>query len=126
MAYRNRQLLIDQSLEAIKKYKLIWIQEIAAFLPISRATFYKKNLDKVDTIKEALERNKVELKVALRKKWYDSENAATQIALYKLIGTDEESDRINSQHVKQSGETKIIVEYTDGKPNQGQDSEAAR
>ena len=71
-----------------------------SYLPCSKQTFYDHHLDKVDAIKAAIEKNRTDLKIGLRKKWYESDNATTQIALYKLIGTDDESDRINSQKNK--------------------------
>jgi len=99
MAYDTNELE-RQSLEAITKYKLIWIEEVISYLPCARSTFYDNELDKSDTIKAAILKNRNDLKVGLRKKWYESDNATTQIALYKLIGTDDESDRINSQKQK--------------------------
>ena len=57
--------------------------------------------------KDCQYQNKVNIKVGLRKKWYESEHPATQIALYKLIGTDEESNRINSQFIKAEVKTEI-------------------
>jgi hypothetical protein len=43
-----------------------------------------------------LEQNKVEVKSALRSKWFKGNNPLTQMALYKLIGTEEEYHRIAS------------------------------
>ena len=99
MAYDTKKLE-RQALEAINKYKLIWIEEVLSYLPCSKQTFYDHGLDKLDTIKNAITKNRTDLKVGLRKKWYDSDNPTTQIALYKLIGTEDESDRINSQKNK--------------------------
>ena len=101
--------LEQQALEAINKYKLIWIEEVLSYLPCSKQTFYNHGLDLLDSIKDAILKNRTDLKVGLRKKWYESDNATTQIALYKLIGTDDESDRINSQKTKteHSGEVQF-------------------
>lgn len=88
-----------QALEEIVKRKLVFFDEIASYLPCSRATCYNHGLDKLDSIKTALEKNRVDLKAGLRKKWYEGDNATTQIALYKLIGTDDEAHRLNgSKH----------------------------
>jgi hypothetical protein len=108
MAYDTKELE-RQSLEAITKYKLIWIEEVVSYLPCSKPTFYEHKLNELNSIKEAVQKNRDDLKVGLRKKWYESDNATTQIALYKLIGTDDESDRINSQKqkVEHSGEIQI-------------------
>lgn len=108
MGYDTSELE-KKSLEVIAKYKLVFIDEISPLIGISNATFYNHQLEKLDTIKDALQKNKVELKAGLRKKWYESTAPATQIALYKLIGTDEESDRINSQQTKVTGNLKTTL-----------------
>jgi hypothetical protein len=43
-----------------------------------------------------LDKNKIEVKNGLRNKWYNGSNPLTQMALYKLIGTEEEYHRIAS------------------------------
>jgi hypothetical protein len=108
MAYDTKELEA-QALDAISKYKLIWIEEVVSFLPCTKPTFYDHKLNESYSIKAAIEKNRTDLKIGLRKKWYESENATTQIALYKLIGTESESDRINSQKqkVEHSGEINI-------------------
>ena len=108
MAYDTIELE-KKVLEAIETHKLFFIEDIVAYLPCSRATFYNHKLDKLDTIKEALEKNRIEIKCSLRKKWYNSDSAVLQIALYKLIATDEESIGINSQ------KTEVEHSFT-GKP----------
>ena len=96
MAYRKENM-IKQCLEVIEKYKLIWITEISAFVPFDRATFYRHKCDKCDTIKKALEDNRITIKISLRKIWYESNNPTLQLALYKLLATKEEFERINVQ-----------------------------
>ena len=100
MAYKTHELE-QKALEVIQKNMLVFISDVCSFMNLSKQTFYDHKLDQLDSIKEALEKNKSTLKAGLRKKWYESDNATVQIALYKLIGSDEESDRINSQKVKQ-------------------------
>jgi len=96
MAYKKSELE-SESLKVIKEHNLIFIQDVIGFLPCSSSTFYDNELEKSETIKKALESNKITLKVGLRKKWYDSDNPTTQIALYKLLATDEENEKITSQ-----------------------------
>ena len=103
MAYKTAELE-KQALTAIKKHKLIFIEEVASFLPCDKTTFYNHKLHEFDTLKSALLANKVNMKAGLRKKWYAGDNATTQIALYKLIGTNEEADRLNG---KQKNETTV-------------------
>lgn len=98
MAY-DRKKIFEQAKEAIEKYKLFFIEDVVAWLPIARSTFweyYPDKSDEMDTLKELLDKNKVEVKSALRSKWFKGNNPLTQMALYKLIGTEEEYHRIAS------------------------------
>jgi len=97
------------ALKVINEHKLVFINEVASYMDTSRATFYNHGLDKLDTIKDALEQNRINVKKGLRKKWYESDNATTQIALYRLTSTDEELSKLNSQKVEHSGELKTGV-----------------
>ena len=87
---------IEKALKVIKNEKIFYIDEIAASMGISRETFYKYNLHKNDIIREAIEETKIGIKKLLRKKWQDSDNATLQIALYRIIANDDETQRLNS------------------------------
>jgi len=108
MAY-NKQEMINQSLEAIKKFNLIFLDELFAYVPFSRATFYNYKLDILDNIKKAIEDNKIRIKGGLRKKWYDSDNFSSQLALYKLAGNDEERKKLSQSFIEIDGQTKTDV-----------------
>lgn len=98
MAYKKADLE-KQALEAIKKHNLFFIQDVVAFLPCSSSTFYDKELEKSESIKEALETNRIKTKNGLRAKWFHGNAPATQIALYKLLADEDEVRRLSSQHV---------------------------
>ena len=114
MAYKTTDL-IKKSLAAIEQRKLIFYDEIASYLPCSRATFYNHKLDKLDDIKDALEKNRDEIKSALRAKWYKSDNATLQIALMRLVCTDEERRKlaINYQEVTGKDGEKLYGDMTE-------------
>lgn len=98
MAY-NRVKIYEQAKDLIEKKKLFFIEDVVTLLPISKQTFYdyfKVDSYELDTIKELLDKNKIEIKNGLRNKWYNGNNPLTQMALYKLIGTEEEYHRIAS------------------------------
>ena len=98
MAY-DRKKIYEQALDIIEKKKLFFIEDVISLLPISKQTFYeffKVESNELDTIKELLDKNKIEVKNGLRNKWYNGNNPLTQMALYKLIGTEEEYHRIAS------------------------------
>ena len=78
---------------AIIEHGLIFKADIWAHIGISHSTFYEHFSDFSECLKEieqALLKNKIDLKVGLRRKWRDSENATLQLALYKLVCTNEE------------------------------------
>ena len=66
-----------------------------AYVPYSKQTFYTHKLDEVDDIKSLLQKNRSDMKVKMRKKWYKSDNATLQIGLMKLISDDDEAHRLN-------------------------------
>jgi hypothetical protein len=111
MAY-NTQNMVSQCFEVIKEKKLIWIEEIFAFVPFCKATFYNKKLDELDSIKKALEDNRIEMKAVMRVKWLVSDNPTLQLALYRLIATPEEFDRLNVQRINHTskGESMRTIE----------------
>ena len=106
MAYKKQEM-IDQAIDAIQENELIFIEEIFAFVPYSKATFYAKKLDESDTIKKALNDVKISTKSHLRKTWRKSDNPSLQIALYKLIGTDEETEKLNGSKQKHEHSGKV-------------------
>jgi hypothetical protein len=98
MAY-NRSKLYEEAKDLIEKKKLFFIEDVVTLLPIAKKTFYEWfpiDSDECNTIKELLDKNKIEIKNGLRNKWYNGNNPLTQMALYKLIGTEEEYHRIAS------------------------------
>jgi hypothetical protein len=110
MAY-DRIKIYQQALDLIEKKKLFFIEDVVTLLPCSRSTFWEffpDKSDELDNIKEALDKNKIEVKNGLRNKWYNGNNPLTQMALYKLIGTEEEYHRIAS--TKTESKQSISVE----------------
>lgn len=97
MAY-NTDELEKEALKLIVDKKLFFITDVVALMACDRQTFYNHKLDKLDSIKEALAKNKVEVKNSLRKKWHDSDNPTTQVALYKLISEDDERKKLSQQY----------------------------
>ena len=47
MAY-DRKKIFEQAKEAIEKYKLFFIEDVVAWLPIARSTFWEYYPDKSD------------------------------------------------------------------------------
>lgn len=108
----------QKAIGAIEEHDLYFITDIIPFLPCSRATFYNLGLDKVDNIKEALEKNKINAKIDLRKKWLQSDNATMQMGIMKLLSSDEELKKLAMEYKEHSGKVnfeKIEVEIVNPK-----------
>jgi hypothetical protein len=102
MAY-DRAKIYGQAKEVILKHKLFFIEDIIAFLPISKPTFYEFfpiDSNELNTLKEMLELGRTELKVSMRSKWYKSNAPALQMALMKLIATPEELRKLSMQFIE--------------------------
>ena len=100
MAY-NRTEIFEQAKKVIVKNKLFFVEDIVAFLPCSKSTFYEfypDGSDELDELKGLLETNRIELKVSMRSKWYKSNAPALQMALMKLIATPEELRKLSMTH----------------------------
>jgi len=100
MAY-DKQKIFEQAKEMIVKHKLFFIEDIVAFLPCDKTTFYRffeVDCNEYNELKGMLETNRTELKVSMRSKWYKSNAPALQMALMKLICNDEERRMLSMQH----------------------------
>ena len=108
MAY-NTEELFNKAMEAIEKHKLFFIEDIISFLPCRKSTFYEHFSNETDYYKrmfEALEKNRTELKVSMRSKWYTSNAPALQMALMKLIATPEELRKLSMQFIESENTNK--------------------
>lgn len=97
MAY-DRSKIFDQAKDVIVKHNLFFIEDIVAFLPCSKPTFYEffpVDSNEFNELKDLLETNRTELKVSMRSKWYESNAPALQMALMKLIATPEELKKLS-------------------------------
>lgn len=118
MAY-NRQKIFTQAKEVTIKHKLFFIEDIIAFLPITKPTFYDffpVDSNEFNELKELLENNRVTLKVSMRSNWYKSKAPALQMALYKLIATTDEHkalQMIYNDHTTKGEKIQAPIKWTD-------------
>ena len=91
--------LEKQAIALIEAHRLVFIDDVCAYLPCSRTTFYDKGLNKSDAIKSALHKIRTAKKVALRSRWEEGDNATLQMGLYKLLATPEELAALSMQHI---------------------------
>lgn len=98
----NKNEIFEKAKQAIIDNSLYFIEDVVAFLPIVKVTFYDYfpvDSNEMNEIKELLDNNKISTKVKLRKKLGEGEKAAEILALYKLIATDDERRALSMQHV---------------------------
>jgi hypothetical protein len=99
MAY-DKKKIFEQAKEVTVKHKLFFIEDIVAFLPCDKTTFYRffePDCNEYNELKGLLETNRTTLKVSMRSKWYTSNAPALQMALMKLIATPEELKKLSMQ-----------------------------
>lgn len=115
MAY-DRLKIFEQAKEVIVKHKLFFVEDIVAFIPCSKQTFYEffpVQSDELDSLKMLLETNRTTLKVSMRSKWYTSNAPALQMALMKLIATPEELKKLSMTFVESENKnTNTITDYS--------------
>ena len=108
MAY-DRKKIFEKAKEVIVKYKLFFIEDIVAFLPCDKTTFYRffsPESNEYNELKELLEVERINLKVKLRSKWYNSNAPALQMALMKLIASPEELKKLSMQFIESENTNK--------------------
>jgi hypothetical protein len=113
MAYETEDLK-QQAISAIIENDLYFVSDVIAMLPCSKQTFYDHKLDQLDDIKKALEANRINAKIEMRKKWLKSDNATMQMGLMKLLSEDEELRKLAMEYREHGGEIKLPtlkVEY---------------
>jgi len=101
-----------KAIEVIDKNKLVFVEDICAMIGISKPTFYSHfevGSNDFNELSNMLEKNKISLKVMLRKKWLDSDNATTQMALYKLCSTPEEHKKLQQNYTDHTTNDKDII-----------------
>lgn len=101
MTYNDIDDIYEKAAKAIKENNLYFIEDIVAYIPIAKSTFYDYypiGSDKSNELKELLNQNRIEGKVKMRKNWMDSENATLQMGLYKLIASTDERKRLSQTY----------------------------
>jgi hypothetical protein len=122
MAY-NTEDLFNKAKEAIEKHKLFFIEDIVAFVPCDKTTFYRHfplESNEYNELKEMLNKNKIEIKSSMRSKWYKSDAPALQLALYKLIASPDEHQALQMNYVDHTTKGDKItppITWVDGNTN---------
>jgi hypothetical protein len=119
----DRDKLYQQAQTAIKENNLFFIEDVVAFIPCSKPTFYEHfpiDSNEFNNLKDLLEKNKIRTKSAIRAKLYKSPKASELLALYRLICTPEERKMLNQNYIELTGKggkdllPKIEIEIVNG------------
>jgi hypothetical protein len=114
MAYKTEDLLAT-AIEAIKKNRLIFIEDIIAYLPCGKTAFYEhfpNETNNYHRMTDLLDQNRTELKVSMRSKWYKSNSPALQMALMKLLSNETELRKLSMQAIEQKVDSTIVWKET--------------
>jgi len=115
MAY-NKEKIYLEALDICQKKKLFYIEQVVAFLPIAKKTFYEWfpiDSNECNAIKEILDTNKIEVSSALMRKWYESDNATLQMGLMKMIGTDEIRKALSTNWNENNNSGNITINWSE-------------
>jgi hypothetical protein len=105
---KNKEQHEKDIVKVIKGNKIMRIQHIFPFYPdLKSAQFYNLELEKSESIKEAIALNKSTTVNFLLNKWIDSDNPTLQISAFKVICDDEERKKLSLQYVESENNHQI-------------------
>jgi hypothetical protein len=88
-------------LDVIIKHKIMKIQHIFQhYTDLASAQFYNLELEKSESIKEAITTNKSKAVSYMLNKWVGSDNATLQISAFKVLCEDEDRKKLSMQFVE--------------------------
>ena len=88
-------------LDVIIKHKIMKIQHIFQhYTDLGSAQFYNLELEKSESIKEAITTNKSKAVSYMLNKWVGSDNATLQISAFKVLCEDEDRKKLSMQFVE--------------------------
>jgi hypothetical protein len=88
-------------LEVIEKNKVMKIQHIFShYLDLKSSQFYNLELEKSESIKDAINLNKTKAVSYMINKWIASENPTLQISAFKVLCDEDERKKLSMQFVE--------------------------
>jgi NhaP-type Na+/H+ and K+/H+ antiporter len=91
----------SEILVTIQKHKLMKIQHIFShYTDLKSSQFYNLELEKSETIKEAISINKTKAVSYMLNKWIASENPTLQISAFKVLCDEDERKKLSMQFVE--------------------------
>ncbi len=87
--------------EVIRENGLVCFTHVFGYYTeLSKSRAYDLELDKSDSIREALDENRAKATSTLFDRWVNSNNPTLQLAAYRLACSDEERRRLNQQYIE--------------------------
>jgi hypothetical protein len=113
-------------LKVIIKNKIMRIDHIFShYVDLKSSQFYNLNLEKSESIKEAIRTNKSKAVSYMLNKWVGSDNATLQISAFKVLCEDEDRKKLSMQFVESENKhelkeftVRVIDNNPDGDNNQ--------
>lgn len=115
----DRQQIEKQCLDVIEANELAFFSHLTLYISPTMQTLYDWEFDKLDSIKKALEKNRIAKKQKMLQNWEKGEAAPVlQLAAFKLMADDDEFTRLatTKQDVKADVKTeeKVSINWPDG------------
>ena len=107
---------LEVAISLIKEKRLIFVQDLADHLGISKMTMYTwwpVGGEDMEVIRARITLNKIELKTTMRNKWYKSQNPTLQISLYKMMANQEEREALSMNYLDVTSKGEAISNKID-------------
>lgn len=98
----------DELLKAIQENNCTNFKEACMFVAISRETAYQHKLHESDTIKDAIDANKIRTKHKMKRNWINSDSAVLQLAAFRLMSDAEEHQKLNQSYIDHTTKGKTV------------------
>ena len=99
-----------EALKVIKEREIMFFDHMFAFTSFCSSTAYNHGLEKLQSIKDAILKNRTQGQGYMLQKWIASDNPTLQIAAMRLISSPEMHRLLNQSYVKSEVETKLSPE----------------
>jgi len=98
---KTKQQHEEEILKIVIKNKIMKIQHIFShYTDLRSAQFYNLELEKSESIKDAISKNKTKAVSYMLNKWIGSENPTLQISAFKVLCDDEERKKLSMQFME--------------------------
>jgi predicted ATP-dependent protease len=100
-------------LDIIERENIVMYTHCFGFTSFSIASAYLYEIEKLETIKSALKKNRAREKVSMIKDWKTNTSPAVQIARYRLMADEEELRLLTVNNVESKNKTEITITPAD-------------